>query len=114
MGSQSLALLTLSVKATADVREKRFVSTAGEEAGTGADIYGASLTQAAAGNIFPVVNQGTAIVEAGGAIAEGAKVESDAQGRAVTNAGGTVAGRLAPGQSAGAAGDLVEVILFNN
>ncbi len=110
----NLSILALTALATSAVTSRRFVTNAGAQAGAAANTLGVSRTDAAVGQGFPVDVLGTAVVEAGGAIAAGAAVETDAQGRAVTkNAGPTVA-RLAPGESAAQAGDLVEVILIAN
>jgi hypothetical protein len=110
----NLSILALTAVATSAVTAARFVTHAGAHAGAAANTLGVSRTDAAVGQAFSVDVIGTAVVEAGGAIAAGAAVETDAQGRAVTkNAGPTVA-RLAPGESAVQAGDLVEVILIAN
>ncbi len=112
---QSKSLMTLTVVAAGAIAANRFVTTAGAQAGAAANTYGvAEAAAAAAGDKVPVTSHGTAIVEAGAAIAAGALVETDAQGRAVTRAAGPIVGRLAPGESAGAAGAFVEVILINN
>ncbi len=111
---QSLSLLTLSVLAAGALTEARFVGPARVQAAAGENAYGVALTDAAIGEVLGVVNKGTAIVEAGAAIAAGALVQSDASGRAITKAAGITLGRLAPGEVAGAAGDMVEVILFDN
>lgn len=111
---QNLSLLTLSVLAVGAITQARFVTPAGNQAVAGENAYGVAVTDAADGEIVPVVNKGTAIVEAGALIAAGALVQADANGRAITKAAGVTLGRLAPGESAGAAGDFVEVILFDN
>ena len=114
MSKQSLNLLTLNVIATAAVLANRFVGLTGAPAAALANAYGVSEMSAAIGERFAVTNQGTAVVETGAAIAAGALVESDATGRAITRATGVVLGRLLPSQAATAAGQFVEVILFNN
>lgn len=111
---QGIALLTLSVAATAALTMARFVTPAGAHAGDGENAYGVATTDAAIGDVVGVDNKGTAVVEAGAAIAAGALVQSDASARAITKVGGVTLGRLAPGESAAAAGDFVEVILFDN
>lgn len=111
---QSLSLLTLSVAAVGALTAARFVTPALARAVAGENAYGVALTDAAIGEVVGVVNKGTAIVEAGAAIVAGALVQADASGRAITKAAGVTLGRMAPGEVAGAAGDFVEVILFDN
>lgn len=111
---QNKSNLTLSVLATGVILAQRFVTPAGAQAGDGVNTYGVSDSAAAVGERFPVVNQGTAIVETGAAIAAGALVQSDLNGRAITRAAGAPVGRLAPGEVSTAAGQFVEVILFTN
>jgi len=111
MSAQALSLMTLNLTATAAVVKYRAVTMGG--ANGAADLLGVSLTDANTGQMFPVVTHGTAIIEAAGAIAAGTKyLTAAADGRA--QAGGVVAaclGKLKPGQSASAAGDLVEIVL---
>lgn len=114
MPRQSLSLITLTVVATGAITANRFVSPAGALAGAAGNAYGVAESAAAIGEKIPVTSHGTAVVEAGAAIAAGALVEADATGRAITKAAGVTLGRLAPGEVAGAAGQFVEVILFNN
>lgn len=111
---QSKSNFTLSVVAAGVIVANRFVTPAAIQAVAGDNAYGVADSQAAVGERFPVVNQGSAIVETGAAIAAGALVQSDATGRAITKAAGTTLGRLAPGEVATAAGQFVEVILIVN
>lgn len=110
----NIALLALTAVATGAVTAARFVTPAGAQAGAAANTLGVARTDAAIGQAFPVDVLGTAVVEAGAAIAAGAAVQTDAQGRAITRDAGPTVARLAPGSSAAAAGDLVEVILIPN
>lgn len=114
MSKQSLAILTLSAVAAAQITANRFVSTSYGVPAAAANTLGVAESAAAAGERFPVTNQGTAVVETGAAISAGALVETDATGRAITKSAGVTQGRLAPGESATAAGQFVEVILFPN
>lgn len=114
MSKQSKSLLVLSVVATAAITANRFATGAGAQTGAAGNAIGVADSAAQIGERFPVVNQGTAVVEAGAAIAAGALVEADASGRAVTKTAGVTLGRLAPGESASGAGSFVEVILFVN
>ncbi|OIO04835.1 MAG: DUF2190 domain-containing protein [Desulfovibrionaceae bacterium CG1_02_65_16] len=112
MGKQCTTLMALPVKAAGAVDEYRFVTATGAQAGAGANALGVSEFAAATGEMVSVANLGTAIVEAGAAIAAGAAVQSDADGRAVTkDAGATVARTL---EAAAAAGDFIEVALIPN
>lgn len=111
---QATDILVLTATAAAAITEHRFVSVTGGVPSAGANVLGASKSAAASGEKVPVVALGTAIVTAGAAISAGAAVETDNQGRAITKNTGVTVGRLAPGESAAAAGDKVEVILIAN
>jgi predicted deacylase len=112
MSKQFIPVLTITRKATAGITAHRFVSYAGALVAAAAAALGVSRTDALAGDDFSVDVQGTAVVEAGGAIAEGAQVEADASARAVTKNAGVVLGRAL--QPAAAAGDFIEVLLLPN
>lgn len=115
MSKQSIALLTQTIIAAGIIAANRFVTPALAQAGAGVNTYGvAEAAAAAAGDKTPVTTHGTAVVETGAAIAAGALVETDANGRAITKAAGVTVGRLAPGEVATGAGQFVEVILINN
>ncbi|WP_275100143.1 capsid cement protein [Sedimenticola hydrogenitrophicus] len=111
---QSIPLLTLTIIATGALTASRFVGHDGDVAAAAGNTLGVARADAAIGDAAAVDTHGTAIVEAGAAIAAGAAIEVDATGRAVTKSAGVTVARLAPGESAGAAGDLVEAILFPN
>ena len=109
------AIVTLTGPATAALSANRFVTTAGAVPAAAANAVGVTRTAGAIGDLVPVDVLGTTIVEAGAAIAAGAAVETDAQGRAVLLASGAKLGRLAPSQPAAtAAGQLVEIVLIPN
>lgn len=110
----SISLLALTVLASGAVSARRFVTPTGAQAGAAANTLGVARTDAADGEAFPVDIAGTTVVEAGGPIAAGSAVQTDAQGRAVVHDAGPKVARLAPRESAGAAGDFVEVILIPN
>jgi len=112
--SQSVSLLTLSVRASATLTAQRFVSPTGGLPTAGGNALGVARTDGAEGDLVPVDVIGTAVVEAGAAIPAGTAVEVDAQGRAVPQSTGVTLGRLAPEAVAAAAGDRVEVILIAN
>jgi hypothetical protein len=108
------SVLTVSAILTGTVAADRFVSSALAQAGAGVNTYGVARTAGISGDVVPVMVLGTAIVEAGAAMSAGALVETDASGRAITKSTGVTVGRLAPGESASAAGQFVEVILIPN
>lgn len=114
MSRQCISLLTLTLGLTGTVVAQRFVTGAGAQTGAAGNALGVARTAGVSGENIPVDVIGTAIVETGAAIAANALVESDASGRAVTKAAGVTLGRLAPGQSAAAAGQFVEVLLIQN
>jgi hypothetical protein len=111
MSAQGIAILDLTVTASAVLTRYRFVTAAGAHSAT--DLYGVARFDGKVGDEVTVAVQGTEFVEAGAAIPAGAKyVIADAQGRVV--AGGAVnacAGKVVRGQSAAAAGDLIEIVL---
>ncbi len=115
MMRNSTPILTVPVLSTGTITANRFVSTAlAVVASAGVNTYGVAQMNGVSGDVVPVTVLGTEIVEAGAAIAAGAAVQTDASGRAITLAAGVNTGRLAPGESASAAGQLVEVILNTN
>jgi len=110
----STPLLALSILAASAITAHRFVTPAGDVAAAGVKTQGVAQSDAASGESFTATVIGTEVVEAGAAIAAGALIETDATGRAITHTTGVVVARLAPGESATAAGEFVEVILFAN
>jgi hypothetical protein len=114
MSRQAISLLNLSLLLTGTVVADRFVTGVGAQTGAAGNAIGVTRSAGISGEIVPVDVIGTAIVEAGAAIAANALVESDSVGRAVTKSAGVTLGRLAPGQSASAAGQFVEIILITN
>lgn len=114
MSRQAISLLTLTLGLTGTVVANRFVAGDGTQTGAAGNAIGVARTAGVSGDNIPVDAIGTAVVEAGAAISANALVEADASGRAVTKSAGVTLGRLAPGQSASAAGQFVEVILIQN
>ena len=112
MSRQSTPILTLSVIAAGALNPDRFVTAAGAVPAAGASALGVGRAAASSGQRTPVDVMGTTVVETGGAIAANAFVETDNLGRAVTKSTGVTLARLAPGESATAAGQFVEVILL--
>ena len=76
-----------SVKLSAKVAGRRFVTATGAPAGTGVNVLGVSYLGADSGEVCTVATLGTAMVTAGGAVAAGAAIQSDANGKAVTQQG---------------------------
>jgi hypothetical protein len=113
MSSQNISLLCLSLVATTAVTTLRFVTPAGALAGADANTLGVTRSTGAIADKVPVDILGTAIVEAGAAVAAGATVKSDATGRAITwvTSGAKVGLAL---DAATAAGQFIEVLLIPN
>ncbi len=111
---QSIPVLTLTVNAAGVIAANRFVTAAGAQAGADANALGVARHAAAAANDkLPVDALGTTMVEAGAAVAAGATIKSDASGRAITWV--TSGARLAVAlEAAGAAGEMIEVLLIPN
>ncbi|MBN4667883.1 DUF2190 family protein [Pandoraea nosoerga] len=101
-------VLTTSVIAATDLIRRRFVAFDGTVCAAGAKALGVVEADTEAGGVAPANILGAILVEAGGAIAAGAEVESDASGRAVTKAAGTSNGYA--WDSAAAAGDLIRIV----
>lgn len=112
MSSGNLSLLTLTVAAAGALEASRFVTKAGAYPAAGAAAFGVARTSAAAaGDLVPVDVLGTAIVEAGAAIADDAALMVDATGRVVplTAGGKAPVGRAMA--AAAAAGAFIEILL---
>ena len=101
-------LLTLTVIAGAAIAaERRFIGFDGNVTPEGAKALGTNPVTADAGEPMPVDSHGVILVEAGAAVALGVQVQSDADGRAVTLAGGASNGWAM--DAATAAGDLIRI-----
>lgn len=100
-----------SIKAAVNLDNiMRFIGYDGNYASAGASALGVLDASTNAGEYAPVITYGIVLVETGGAITVGAKVESDAQGRAVTQTTGTVLGYAL--DSAASAGEKIRVKLI--
>lgn len=113
MAASSVSVLALGVTLSAASTQYRGIQLTGAAAAAAGNGCIAQTTQAI-GDRVTVTVLGTAIAEAGAAIAAGALLEFDASGRVVTKSAGVTIGRLAPGYTASAAGDLVEIIAIPN
>jgi len=113
MSAQAISLLTLSLTLTGAATANRFVTAAGAQAGADANTLGVTRTTGAIAEKVPVDILGTAVVEAGAAVAAGATVKSDSTGRAITwvTSGAKVGLAL---EAASAAGQFIEVLLIPN
>lgn len=112
MSAQSIAVLTLTFTATAQVTAERFVGFDGAPATAAGPAAGVSRVAAEAGDDFPADVVGTAVVEAGGAIAVGGEIEVGTASKAVALAAGVAVARAV--QEATADGDRIEVLLIGN
>lgn len=113
MSAQSVSVLCLSMRLAGVVAACRFVTPARVQAGADGYTLGVARSAGALGEVVPIDVLGTAVVEAGAAIAEGATVKSDSTGRAITwaTSGAKVGIAL---DAATAAGQLIEVLLLQN
>lgn len=109
MGRQAIPILALTVEAAAALTEHRFVTVAGGVPSAGASALGVLQTDAASGDAVAVTVLGTAILEAGAAVAQGAKLQADSLGRGVTATTGTVLAYAL--DAASQAGDKMEVLV---
>ena len=101
-------VLTVTTLATAALQGQRFVGFDGGPAGNGAAVLGTANAAYAAGEQAGVNTHGSLLVEAGAAIAQGAQVQSDAQGRAIALDTGVPAGRAR--DAATLAGELIRIL----
>jgi hypothetical protein len=76
-------ILTTSVPAAVDLTARRFVDFGGEICAAGALALGVVEADTESGGMAPANVLGVILAEAGGAIAAGAPVQSDAEGRAI-------------------------------
>lgn len=113
MGTQSKAILTLTVAATGTIAANRFITPAGAQAGADVNTLGVANTAAVSGDKIPADILGTTTVESGAAVTAGATVKSDASGRAINwaTSGAKVGIAL---EAATAAGQFIEVLLIPN
>lgn len=113
MPRQAIPILSLTGNSAGVIAVHRAVTHADAQAGAAANTKGiAREAVAAAGKDFCVDVLGTAIAEAGAAVAKGVALETDANGKLVTKAAGpTVARSL---EAAAADGSLFEVLLIPN
>lgn len=78
---------THTLRATGAGVQQRFVTYAGAQAGAASIVFGVAKTNFAAGDDFAVDYSGIVGVISGGAVALGADIIPDAQGRAIADTG---------------------------
>lgn len=103
-------VFTRSQTASGALVGKRFVGVSGAQAGAGEQPQGVALFDTDDGREASVIALGTAIVEAGAAVAAGAFVESDANGKAIAHKNGYPAGLAL--EAAAQDGDEIEVLVM--
>lgn len=101
-------IFATTILAIAALSKQRLVGFDGGPCGDGAPALGVANANYDLGEQAGVNAQGELLVEAGGAIAVGAQVQSDAQGRVVTLAAGAAFGRAR--DAAAAAGEFIRVM----
>ena len=101
-------LLAVTIAAAVALSRFRFADYSGNMASAGERVLGVPTTDFSAGEQASVATHGEILVEAGAAIAAGAEVESDANGRAVTKTTGVGFGVAR--DAAGAAGEIIRVL----
>ncbi len=112
MAASAIKLLTLSVIATAALTQFRAVTAAGALPAAAGRCAGFADVSGAIGDRVPYGAVGTAIAEAGAALAVGAALELDAAGRVITRTTGTTVGQAL--QAATASGQAIEILLIPN
>lgn len=83
-----IPLQTLSLTASGAVVKETFVKADGAKAGNGANAVGVAKFAADDGDELSVVTEGIVRITAGGTVAVNARVQSDANGKAITIASG--------------------------
>ena len=101
-------LLIDSVLASADLPKQRFISFNGTVSGAGEKAYGICDVETESGQYAPIATTGILLVEAGGTIAVGDEVTSDANGKAITLGNNQKSNGYA--LDAGADGDVIRII----
>lgn len=113
MAKQGISTLSLTFQASSEVKRRRAIGFNGAQASVaGQKVMGISPRDTSLGNISDVTVIGTEVIETGGAFATGSSLIADAQGRAIVATGGAGEYVFSDAlESAGAAGEFVEVLL---
>lgn len=101
-------ILTTSVVTSVDLPRFLFAGLAGGLCAAGAKALGSVAADTEAGGVAPVNVLGICLVTAGAAIAAGAEVQSDANGKAITKAAGVGNGFAL--DAAAADGDVIRIV----
>lgn len=101
-------VLTTSVVALVDLPRFLFAGFNGGLCAAGAKAYGTVAADTEADSVAPINVLGICLVTAGGAIAAGAEVQSDANGKAITKAAGVGNGYAV--DAATADGDVIRIV----
>ena len=113
MSSQQTGTQTITIQAAADIPMKRFVGWNDQTATAGAAVKGVSDHVIKSGENGRLIYGITAMVESGAAVdGTETRLASDASGRVIPYTSGAVAARFKRGQTATAAGQLIEVFLL--
>ena len=108
MSQTKNVVLVTTITATGEIVKDRFVNFAGAQAKAGEAVLGVAPYDVANGDTAAVDVVGIAVVEAGGAIAAGVEVGSDAPGCAVTGEAKAAGTALT---AASGAGETIRVLL---
>lgn len=106
----------INMVASTAIAKKRFMNRLGGQATANQNTFGVVEYAVGIGETALVDHRGITTVEAGAAIAANVverRLETDANGRAVTFTTGPAVAELVPGQSALAAGQLISVVLLS-
>jgi hypothetical protein len=110
MSEAYIEILTLTGTAPSAVSGNRFVGFNDAQASVaGQPCKGVAYSDAGTGEIYPIHAAGVTTVVSGAAVAIGAALQTDAQGRAVTQSSGVLVARAL--EAATAADQLIQVLL---
>jgi hypothetical protein len=112
MSSAASNLAVLSVVASAVLSPMRAVTVAGAIPAAGANTLGVALQAGPIGIATPIVVLGTALCEAGAAVAAGVLLEVNSTGQFIPRTSGAIVGRALT--AAASIGDQFEAFLIPN
>lgn len=104
-------LLTKTAKPVGTAEANRFVDTLGAHVGAGLAAFGVNRTKALAGELADVITHGEAYVTSGAAVAVGDPIKSDANGKAIPQAGTQII--LGRAKTAAAGADILVLVQLN-
>jgi hypothetical protein len=85
-------ILITSIEAKVNLAKNLFIAFDGNICGNGAKALGVCNSESDLGEMTPVSSVGIALVLSGAAVVQGAKIQSDASGKAITFASGEANG----------------------